>query len=74
MSKLTALAVNNAKPGRHADGEALEQLMDMPAPDLAALRWKLEQLHEGDGGMPAWTAEYIAQTYADVARLMPKEA
>jgi hypothetical protein len=29
--------------------DALNALIEMPAPDLAALRWKLSQLRDGDG-------------------------
>ncbi len=61
-----------------ADEEAAahDQLMEiMPAPDLAALRWKLEQLLRSDAYdgecIPAWTLEHIAQTIADVRRLLP---
>jgi hypothetical protein len=55
-----------------SDAEAA--LMNTPAPDLAALRLKLERLPEKDGDMPAWSSSYIAQTFADVARLLPKGA
>ncbi len=41
------------------------ELMAMPAPDLVALRWKLE--HTEDGG---YTKEYCAQIWNDCDRLM----
>jgi hypothetical protein len=53
---------------------ARDALMDMPAPDLGALRWKLEQLPDPDGDMPAWTADFVRQTFADVTRLLPAES
>jgi hypothetical protein len=54
--------------------EARDTLMDMPAPDLAALRWKLEQLPENDGDLAPWTGAFVRQTFADVARLLPPAA
>lgn len=52
--------------------EALDTLLEMPAPDLAALRWKLDQFMPNDGhGSSAWDAGYLAQTLADIARLLP---
>lgn len=41
------------------------ELMAMPAPDLVALRWKLE--HTEDGG---YTREYCSQMWDDCDRLM----
>lgn len=41
------------------------ELMAMPAPDLPALRWKLE--HTEDGG---YTREYCSQMWDDCDRLM----
>ncbi|MXO85238.1 hypothetical protein GRI38_04270 [Altererythrobacter aurantiacus] len=49
-------------------------LMAMPAPDLAALHWKLDQLRDQDGDMESWAARYVAQTFADIARLLPAAA
>lgn len=54
--------------------EARDCLMQTPAPDLAALHWKLLQLRDQDGDMDAWVAKYVNQTYADIARLMPEAA
>jgi hypothetical protein len=51
---------------------AQEALMGMAAPDLAALRWKLDQLHDPGGDMPAWSAYFVRQTFADIARLLPE--
>jgi hypothetical protein len=55
--------------------EALDVLMGMPSPDLAALRWKLDEVidadTEADRGTSAWSAGYVAQTMADIARLLP---
>lgn len=50
--------------------DAREELMNIPAPDLRALRWKLEQLRDEDGDVAAWTASYVEQCFADIARLM----
>jgi hypothetical protein len=57
-----------------ANCEAQRMLMDMPAPDLAALGWKLARLRDDDGGLVAWEADYIRQTFADIDRLLPKGA
>lgn len=54
--------------------DARDVLMDMPAPDLAALRWKLEQLTDPDGSLAGWSAEFVRQTFADVASLLPEGA
>ena len=51
--------------------QAEANLRNTPAPDLAALRWKLDYLLADDdsGNMTAWSMEQIAQTKADIARL-----
>lgn len=51
------------------------ELITMPAPDLAALRWKLEQLfgterREPGDFSPSWCASYMNAILADAARLM----
>jgi hypothetical protein len=48
-------------------------LMAMPAPDLSALRWKLNQLRDGDGDLVGWSADYVRQTFVDIDRLIPAE-
>lgn len=54
-------------------------LLETPAPDLAALRFKLEYLfadgaaEDGNGAEP-WAQHVMANLMADVGRLMPKEA
>lgn len=46
-------------------------LLYAPAPNLAALRWKLDRLLAIDTGeTDAWSAEHVAQTVADVERLL----
>lgn len=45
-------------------------LMDMPAPDLPALAWKLQQLRGESGSLDCWSAEYVEQTFADIDRLL----
>lgn len=50
---------------------AEEELIAMPAPDRAALLWKLEYLLKGDGnGIDPWTMSFVAQTVADCRRLL----
>ena len=58
---------------RVSDAEAA--LMNLPAPDLAALRWKLDQALRIDGdSTPCWSAEYVRQTVADFRRLCGEAA
>lgn len=51
-------------------------LMATPAPDVAALRWKLDHLttdpREHDGAMAAWSVHFVRQTLADIALLLPE--
>lgn len=42
-----------------------------PAPDLAALRWKLDKVTDGGRAFQAWSDDYVAQTMLDIARLLP---
>jgi hypothetical protein len=50
-------------------------LMDLPAPDLPALRWKLEKLLEIENSSTApWSSEAVGQTVADIQRLMAGRA
>lgn len=55
----------------HEVGRTRDALMDMPAPDLSALRWKLAQLRDDDGSLAGWSADFVHQTFLDVDRLMP---
>lgn len=58
-----------------AVADALGEIMDTPAPDFAALRWKLDQFRdERDGSLQCFTASFTEQAYADMARLMPPAA
>lgn len=61
-----------------ADADAECELMNMPAPHRAALRWKLDRIFEPDGEtletMPAWSGDFIRQTIADYQRLLGGEA
>ena len=51
--------------------ELLGDLMNTPAPDLAALRFKLEHLLEDDNGsLNPWSDSYVDQTRRDIARLL----
>lgn len=56
--------------------EAADVLMSTPAPDLAALRCKLDYMFpaEGSESTPAWSNDFVAQALADIARLLPKGA
>lgn len=53
--------------------EARKVLLQTPAPDLAALRFKLDYLLQIDalGDTSASNAALVAQTHADMARLLP---
>lgn len=57
-------------------GDAKEEVMKTPAPDQAALRYKLDYLLEDDGteSVSAWSMDYAAQTLADIARFLPPAA
>ncbi|MDE2560618.1 MAG: hypothetical protein KGL48_00085 [Sphingomonadales bacterium] len=53
--------------------ELLCALMDMPAPDKRALRWKLDYLlggPAGQGSTMSWSREFVAQTVADIERFL----
>ena len=55
--------------------EADDRLWDVlhtAAPDRSALRWKLEYLLKDDGNNSAtgWGRQHLAQTFADIARLL----
>lgn len=52
-------------------GRTRAALMDMPAPDLSALRWKLAHLRDDDGDLAGWSAGFVRQTFVDIDRLMP---
>ena len=56
--------------------EAEARLMAMPAPNAAALRWKLDKLLEPEaaGSTASWSRDYVAQTTRDIARLLGGEA
>jgi hypothetical protein len=48
-------------------------VMETPAPDLAALRWKLDRLLEPDdpdASTPCWNKDYVRQTIEDYQRLL----
>jgi len=86
-----AMALHSAHPGHiipaeintaldilsEAASDAETDLMKMEAPDLAALKWKLDRVlriddsNAEDGGCtPCWTARYVQQTILDCARLL----
>lgn len=51
--------------------EARTALMALPAPDLAALQWKLAHLLSTENGSVApWSDEYVAMTKTDMVRLL----
>lgn len=47
-------------------------LMAIPAPDLSALRWKLDHLTNRGEGWDSWSDDYVRQVNADIARLLPE--
>lgn len=49
-----------------------DQLMQMPAPHLRALRWKLDLLlrDDEDRTTASWATSYVEQTRRDIARLL----
>ena len=59
-----------------ADHDATWALFDIPAPDLAALRWKIEHLfgHCEDCEVDSWSTEVMKVFLADVRRLLPEAA
>ncbi|WP_380789373.1 hypothetical protein [Sphingobium xenophagum] len=57
-----------------AEGDALVALLKMPAPDMTALRWKLEQTFEADGEIALWSERIALTIRSDFLRLLPAEA
>lgn len=55
-----------------AEIEAQDRMLATPAPDLAALRYKLGFIFadEGSETITPWSQNYIAQTKADISRLL----
>ena len=51
--------------------DTAETLMQTPAPDLAALRWKLDHLTDNGERWDNWSPDYVMQALADIARLLP---
>lgn len=49
-------------------------LLNMRAPDLSALRWKLAQVRNDDGSLVSWRADIVRQTFDDIDRLLPEGA
>ncbi len=51
--------------------EALDALIEMPAPDVEALKWKFDYLFEPnrEGSAAGWDISYIQQTLDDALRL-----
>ncbi|MBT2185545.1 hypothetical protein [Sphingobium nicotianae] len=56
-----------------AEADAHVALLRMPAPDTAALRWKLDQTIEEDGEIALWCEEIALAIQADYRRLLPAE-
>lgn len=54
--------------------DAEEVVMALPAPDLAALRTKLDLITANGTEWAGYSEDYTAQLRADIARLLPKEA
>lgn len=59
-----------------AFGDALSEaqgvLMAIPAPDLRALRWKIDHLTYRGESWDSWSDDYVRQVNADIVRLMPE--
>lgn len=61
-----------------ASENATDALMAMPAPHLAALRWKLDRVFtfhsnlDADKFMDSYCFEYVRQTMDDYKRLLPE--
>lgn len=56
--------------------ESEKRLIDMPAPHLPALLWKIERLvnDEGDGCTASWSIDYVEPMLADARRLLRPSA
>lgn len=63
---------NEMQPHDDRVGDRETALMKMPAPNGAALRWKLDRALHVDFGeaTSAWSEEYVRQTIADYRRLL----
>lgn len=57
-----------------AEGDAQTALLRMPAPNLTALRWKLEQTFEADGEIALWSEDIALTIRSDFQRLLIGEA
>lgn len=56
----------------NAYSDAQAAVMNVPAPNLAALRWKLDYILSPDEGtIASWSIEYVQQMLADIERLLP---
>ncbi|WP_167539628.1 hypothetical protein [Sphingobium xenophagum] len=56
------------------EGEAHTALLRLPAPDMAALRWKLEQTFDDDGEIALWSETIALTIRSDFQRLLIGEA
>lgn len=65
---------NRAEELGDAICEAEQAVMLLPAPDLAALRTKLDIVTDGGKEWAGYSLDYTAQLRADIARLLPKGA
>lgn len=71
-----ALAATEADPDDDDAGfafvDAEARLLNLPAPDNAALRWKLDRVLEAhpETGLKPWAASHLRQTIADYRRLL----
>ncbi|MFQ3895311.1 hypothetical protein [Sphingobium sp. R-7] len=57
-----------------AESDAHVALLKMPAPNMAALRWKLEQTFDADGEIALWSEKIALTIRADFLRLLAEEA
>ena len=72
-----AVPAGQERDGQRMDDVALaftnseDDLLAIPAPNLTALRWKLEYVlrDDGDGEIAPYSVPYVAPILADIARL-----
>ena len=57
-----------------AEGDAHVALLKIPAPDMPALRWKLEQTFDDDGEIALWSEKIALTIRSDFQRLLIGES
>lgn len=51
-------------------GDLIGEIMAMPAPDAAAVRWKLDYILAESGGPASYSADFVEQLIADYRRFL----